>query len=197
MLNRHRAVAICSLLALIGTLVRAPSAANAGPVSSVGAFDVCSLLSSTEASSLIGDPEVVKRGSYGPPGFFCAWNSRTRPGHPGHDVVIMFFTQAKIRQVGSHALSGVGPEIAAAFHSGSPLTVFQTLRKHGSSCQGYSGNLPCAEIEERVALYKHTNAYDYVVLVFAQREEGGGDAGIVRLVLDAAHVANRITPRLP
>ena len=170
--------------------------ATAGQSSSVGAFDVCSLLSSGEASSITGDPNVVKRG--GPPGFMCSWSSPTTPSHIGHDIVIMFWTKAKVQQINARA-SGLGedPAYDAAFHNGSPLGFFQALSKKGQSCQGYSGNLPCTEVEQRIALYKHTNAYDYVVFCFAQRNEGHGDAGIVRLVLDAAHVANLITSRLP
>ncbi len=169
---------------------------SAGPISTVGVFDVCSLLTSGEASSLVGDPQVVKRG--GVPGFLCAWNSGPKGKRATNSIAIMLFTESKIREISSKALSG-DPAMAQAFRSGSPLSVFQALRNKGSSCLSYSGALPCAEIQERIALYKHTNAYDYVVLVFAQREEmdEGRDLPIERLVLDAAHVASRITPRLP
>jgi hypothetical protein len=169
---------------------------TAGQSSSVDDFDICSLLSSGEASSITGDQNVVKRG--GSRGFLCAWASPTTPSHIGHDIVIMFFTKAKMQQINAKA-SGLGedPAYDAAFHNGSPLGFFQAVSKKGKSCQGYSGKLPCTEVEQRIVLYKHTNAYDYVVFCFAQRNEGGGDAGLVRLVLDATHVANLITSRLP
>ncbi len=193
MSNRHCAAAIFfSIVAFIGLASSATTSAKAGPVSSVVAFDVCSLLSSGEAASIMSDPKVVKRGFYGPPGFFCAWNSPSGTDHQSHDILISFFTQSKLRQLHGHLGEGLG-----TISGDSPLNLFQAIRKKGQSCLGYSGSLPCAEIAERIALYKHTNVYDYVALIFAQREEGGGDAGIVRLVLDAAHVANRITPRLP
>lgn len=180
---------------VVPVAIVAPSAATAGPISSIGAFDVCSLLRNSEARSISNDPKVAKRG--GPPGFMCVWNSPGGESWTSHDIVIFFFTAPKIRQIASGGLNGLDPTLAAAFQNGSPSSVFQAMRKTGQSCQGYAGNLPCAEIHERIALYKRANAYDYVVLIFAQRNEGHGDAGIIRLVLDAAHVANDITPRLP
>jgi hypothetical protein len=182
---------VAALTALSITAFAPP--ATAGQGSSVGAFDVCSLLNSGEASAITGDQNIVKRG--GAPGFMCSWSS---PTAISHDIFIMLFTTAQMQQMkGTPSGLGKDPAYEAAFRSGSPLGLFQSLSKTGKSCQGYSGNLPCTAVEERIALYKHTNAYDYVVVIFAQRNEGHGDAGIVRLVLDAAHVANLITPRLP
>ncbi len=129
----------------------------------------------------------------------CVWNSGPKGQRAANSIVIMFFTQSKIRAIGAQPLSG-DPAIAQAFRNGSPLSVFQAMRRKGGSCLSYAGALPCAEIKERIALYKHANAYDYVVVVFAQREamdSAGRDLPIDRLVLDAAHVASRITPRLP
>ena len=186
---------VVGLTALSITVV-APRA-TARQVSSVGPFDVCSLLSNSDAASITGDQHVVKRG--GPPGFLCAWNSPGGEGQISHDIVIMLWTQARMQQLKGRPAPGLekDPKLAGVLNSGSPLGFFQGLSKAGKSCQGYAGDLPCTEVDERIALYKHTNAYDYVVVIFAQREEGHGDAGIVRLVLDAAHVANRITSRLP
>ncbi len=186
-----------AIFALVAAAMCGAPHATAGPVSAVATFNVCSLLNSGEAGSIMGDPRVVQRGSYGPPGFFCSWTSPATTARHGHDVVIMLFTATTIQQIGGRSLNGVDPVIASAFRSGSPRSVFQALQKQGQRCLGYAGPLPCAEIAERVALYKRTNVSDYVVLVFAQREEGRGDAGIIRLAFDAAHVANRITPRLP
>lgn len=189
MIKFHFCVAVITAVSITAFM---PAAA--GPIASLGAFDVCSLLSSGEASSITGDQNVVQRG--GVPGFMCSWNSP--PGKISHAIAVMFFTPARIQQI-KGTPSGFGKDAAyeAAFRSGSPLGLFQGLSKAGKSCQGYSGNLPCTEVEERMVLYKHTNAYDYVVVFFAQRDEGHGDAGIVRLVVDAAHVANHIASRLP
>ena len=184
----------CTLLALtLPLVIGAP--VTAGPLASVAPFDVCSLLSGVEAISISNDPKVAMHG--GPPGFTCAWSSPGGEYGISHDIVIFFFTEPMIRRIAKGGLSGLDPSIAAAFQTGSPLSVFQSMRKTGQSCLNYSGNLPCAEIKERVALYKHASGYDYVVLIFAQRNEGHGDAGIVRLTFDAVRVANMITPRLP